>query len=101
MREQPQQPLADPDRRARQQGHRPDREQRPADERADDDDRERRRGAEHGGASVLHDEQPHPPGRGDEQVAQRAVARLARDRVARDDADRERQEQRESRRRWP
>ena len=43
---------------------------------------------------ILHQQQAEPAGRRDQQVAQRAEARFAGDGVARDDADGQRQEQR-------
>ncbi|OEI67409.1 hypothetical protein Cus16_3009 [Curtobacterium sp. ER1/6] len=86
------------DLRAREQRDRSDREQHGPDRRADQHDQERRRQAEGDRTGVLDEDEAHPSGRCDEQVADRAVRGLARDRVTRDDPDHERQEQRDGHR---
>ncbi|MDR6172473.1 hypothetical protein QE359_003502 [Curtobacterium sp. SORGH_AS776] len=83
------------DLRAREQGHRADREQHGADRGPDQDDEERRGEAERHRPRVLDEDEPHAAGRGHEQVADGAVAGLARDGVTRDHAHGERQEQRD------
>ncbi len=71
----------------------PDGNSSEADERTRDAHHQGRRETECRRPHILHREQPDAAGRRDEQVAQRAVGCLARDRVTRHDADGERQEQ--------
>jgi len=61
-----------------------------------DHDDGRSHDAERGRADVLDGEQSHPPGWRNEQVAERAEVGFSRDGVAGDDADGQRQEQRDS-----
>ena len=94
-RQKPHQAFAHRHLRSREQRHRPDREQHPPHQRADDHHRERPCDAERRRGQVLDDQQAHPTGRCEQQVPERAVAGLARDRVTRRDAHRERQEERD------
>lgn len=81
--------------RAGQQRHRADPEQHGTDRRSHEHDEQGGGEAEGDRSRGLHQDEPHPAGRRDEQVPQGAVTRLARHGVTRDDADRERQEQRD------
>jgi hypothetical protein len=72
-----------------------DREQHGTDRRTDQHHQQRRGQAERDGTGELHQDEPHAARRCDEQVADRALAGLARDGVPGDHADGQRQEERD------
>ena len=97
MRKRPPQPLGEADPRPGDGGQFTQwEEQGPHGERRDRHHQRRDQAERHRGR-VLRDQQAGPAGGGDEEIAQGAGVRLARDRVARDDTDRHRQEEGERR----